>query len=146
MCKCSLECVPIKKHPPGINWFGHTENVPIFLHIWETMKNVNKIQSYMPYKCWKDVWFLWSLTEELPSPKLSVPKQSLPSPSALYPDDDSRLLLMLQIQRWWLALVSGCLLLNEHLHNLNSATVFWSSITNYNYTAIHCKFCPGRKI
>lgn len=42
------------------------------------MKNVKKMQSYMLYKCWKDVWFVWSLTEEPTSPKLSVPKQSLP--------------------------------------------------------------------
>lgn len=26
MCKCSLECVPIKKHPSGTNSLGPTEN------------------------------------------------------------------------------------------------------------------------
>lgn len=48
------------------------------------MKNVKKMQSYMPYKCWKDVWFLWSLTEEPTSPKLSVPKAISPRLHLLY--------------------------------------------------------------
>lgn len=129
-CKCSLECVPIKKHPSGTNWFGHTENVPIFLHIWETMKNVNKLQSLHAALKRCLVCFVESY-------------RGAPFCLTVRPKADSARLHLLYISRRWFTSAANAAnpemvpglgvrlpALNEHLQNRNSATTFWSTIKN----------------
>lgn len=96
-CKCSLECVPIKKRPSGTNWSGHTENVLVFLHIWEaTKKREQNAERTSRVSVDKMIGLLCQTHRYLSE-----------SPSAQYHHDDSRLLLQNPEREAW---VSGCLL------------------------------------